>query len=217
MSPPPYTSVVHVRAITGIQQSEKQDRDIAAAIEYAWRELRAKAGETLDGIREKEWIGTSDGVQYKYRVRFYPILDKVEEAGGVPTNDASKIVVTTTAPGTQETYDTVASTDYLIHGKDGLVFFKSTGIPPQNYEIYVSYKYSADLIRHLETLLAAYYIFQSMPNSREKANEYLARFQEEFDKILTNEFNDNIQTGGKWDKGRKNASGNSNTFTSWWW
>lgn len=180
MVPPPYTTVTHVRALTGIQTNEKQDRDIAMAIEWAWRELRRKARETFDGLIDKELLGTSDGSRYKYRIRFFPVLDKVEEAGGVTTNDTSKITIYTVDTSIPETYTAVASTDYLLHGDEGLIIFKSNKIPNAALEIYVSYKHDPHIIRHCETLLASYYIYDSMPNSGTKAMEYLARFEREF-------------------------------------
>ena len=179
-APPPYTTVTHVRSLTGITAAEKQDRDIAMAIEYAWREIRAKAGHTLDGLIDKEFLGKSDGKRYKYRSRFYPVLDEVIEAGGVATNGTTKIQIYTVDTATPETFTSVATTSYLLHGEDGLILFKSTTIPNAGLEIYVSYKYSPDANHHVETLLAAYYVYQSMPNSKEKSMEYLNRFSHDF-------------------------------------
>lgn len=189
--PPPHTTVAHVRAITGIAASEKQDRDIATLIEYAWREIRARLGITFDGVADKEYVGTSDGRDPEYRTTFHPILDKVEDAGGVTTNDSSKIRVYTVDPAYQDTYTLISSTKYLLHGDDGRIIFKSTAIPTDDFRIYVDYKYSADAIRHFETLLTSYYVFESMPNSQERAMEYLKRFEMEIGRLYPI-LNDNV-------------------------
>lgn len=190
--PPPYATVTHVRSVTGITTAERQDRDIAMAIEYAWREIRAKAGQTLDGLIDKEFMGVSDGKRFKYNVRFYPVLDKVQEAGGVTTNDATKIEVYTVDTATPETYTAVSTSAYLLHGENGLVIFKADNIPNKGLEIYVSYKYSPDAIRHCETLLAAYYVYQSMANSSEKAMEYLSRFAADFATLIMPVLDDRV-------------------------
>lgn len=190
--PPPYTSVTHVRSITGIQASERQDRDIGMAIEWSWRELRRKSGQTFDGLIDKEFIAVSDGVRYKYRLKFFPVLDAVEEAGGATTNDTSEITIYTVDTATPETYTALATTDYLLHGDEGLIIFKSNKIPNIGLEIYVSYKHDPHIIRHCETLLAAYYVFDSMANSKDKAMEYMTRFENDYKTHLMTVLDDRV-------------------------
>lgn len=192
MAPPPYTNTTHVRAMTGIQVVDKQDREIAMAIEWAWRELRRKTGETFDGVVDKEMLGVSDGKKYKYFTRFYPIFDRVEEAEGTTTNDPTDVVIFTVDKATPETYTEVSTDDYLIHGENGMIIFKSTGIIDAGLEIYISYKHDPHIIRHCETLLAAYYVLDSMPNSREKAMQYMARFEQDFQMHLMTVLDDRV-------------------------
>lgn len=183
--PPPYTSVVHVRALTGITSSEVPDGRIADAIEYAWRTIRARCGRHLDGLIDKEFLGVSDGVKYRYKTHFYPILDKVEEASGAVTNDTTKVSIFTVDTAEPETYTTVATTEYLLHGEEGMVIFKSTDIPSSGLELYISYKYAPDAIRELETLLAAYHIYFALPNGTDQAKRYYELYEQAYSHYLT--------------------------------
>jgi len=136
------------------------------------------------GLVSRELIGISDGATRRFHTRWSPVLSKIQEAGGVITDDETKITVETFDPSSGDSFTTVATSAYDLNGSKGEITFNLASIPTEGLEIYCSYKYDLMAIRRMETSLACALLSQSMPGGTDIAEVYQQKYEQEYQRFI---------------------------------
>lgn len=164
---------IDVRRLFGIQDDEKDDGSIAAALEYASKKLQQDTNKNWTGHYLREYIGTADGIVTEFTSGIYPIIDGTLK---VATDDSEKITLELRDPA-DNSFTTVDDEDYSIVGNKGRVSFNSDAIPTEGMEIFATYYYDTFKVIFAEASLAAYFAFSSMSGGSTRAievyNEYV--------------------------------------------